>query len=219
MNILFGFREQLDALAKLKWPALNYKSVPWATHFLSCNLHGWSSIGSVSSEPSTLPVVDVDQVPEPMDANPDGSSGKEKNELEAASEDGELPSFAVTASVAIDARTPFRVSGIENSRQLAMISKGMSPINRAKSLSFKKQDEDLDLLLDTDSDKDEPPKFEPEAENAAPSECYEVADNSWVNCGVKEFLLHLTKKLNADDQNVKLEAKVALYLFRIVHIY
>ncbi|KAL3734840.1 hypothetical protein ACJRO7_024077 [Eucalyptus globulus] len=200
--------EQLDALAKLKWPALNYKSVPWASHFLSCNLHGWSSIGSVSREPSTLPVVDVEQASEPMDANPDGSSGKEKNELEAPSEDGELPSFGVAASVAIDSRTPFRGSSRENSRQLAMISKGISPINRAKSLSFKKQDEDLDLLLDTDSDKDEPSKFEPEAENAASTECDKVAENSWVNYGVREFILHLTKKLNADGQNVKLEAKI-----------
>ncbi|KAJ9166241.1 hypothetical protein P3X46_021019 [Hevea brasiliensis] len=193
--------EQLDSLVKLKWPCLNCENVPWALHTPLCNLNGWSPAGPPPNQTSSVPVIDTDQVQEPMDADVDRRSGTSKEESESAREDGELPSLV--ASIVNDVKlTPSKISNLEHSRQLALISKSIiSPINKAKSLSFKKHDEDSDILLDIDSDLDELAPLELEAENEA---CHKIVENPWVDYGVKEYSLVLTRR------NIKLEAKIKI---------
>ncbi|KAF5747042.1 THO complex subunit 5B-like isoform X1 [Tripterygium wilfordii] len=202
---------QLDSLLKLKWPSLNYGSVPWALHSPLCNLHGWSAAGLATSGASSLPVIDTEQVQEPIDVNMDGKSGTRNNESESAREDGELPSLLPVASVGRnDKLTSSKLSNLEHSRQLSLISKNViSPLSKAKSPSFRKHD-DLDLWLDTDSEVDEPTHVEPGTENAASIRCYEMVQESWVDYGVEEYYLVLSRKLDFNERNVSLEAKVKI---------
>ncbi|XWS14706.1 hypothetical protein CRYUN_Cryun35bG0032100 [Craigia yunnanensis] len=202
--------EQLDSLMKLKWPSLNCKSVPWALHTPFCSLHSWSSAESKVNEVSALPVTDTEPVREPMDVDMDGRSGMSKEELEGLREDGELPSLLSVPSVTNDAKlTPIRGSSLNHSKQLALISKSiLSPVSKGKSPSFKKHDDDSDFMLETDSDLDEP--TETETENSASTQCYEIADKSWVDYGIKEFILLLTRKMDTSGRNMKLEAKVKI---------
>ncbi|GKV10237.1 hypothetical protein SLEP1_g21632 [Rubroshorea leprosula] len=198
--------EQLDSLMKLKWPSLNCKSVPWAFHTPLCNLHSWSPIGPNTNQASCQPVTDKERLQEPMDVDMDGRAGTSKEELETAREDGELPALIPAASVMKDAKltTPNR-SNLSHSKQLALISKSIvSPLNLGKSQSFRKHDDDSDLMLETDSDLDEPAEIEADTEH------YEIAEKSWADYGVREFCLVLTRKVDANERNVKLETQVQI---------
>ncbi|KAM7272257.1 hypothetical protein ACFE04_026920 [Oxalis oulophora] len=199
---------QLDLLAKLEWPALNCENIPWALHTRSCNLQEWSLIGSLSSNLGTvLPINDSEQVIE-VNMNENPSSLKE--ELESAREDGELPSLVQPIPSAEDdiMLTPSS-SKRGQSRQLSLISKSaLSPMSKGRSPSFKNHDDDLDLLLDADSDVDEPAPVEPEVEDVF---SIQEKANSWINYGVREFCLVLTRKIDAEGRNiVKLEAKIKI---------
>lgn len=209
--MILAYREQLDSLVKLEWPTLNCESVPWALHAPLCDFHGWSPAGSPPHQASSLPVTDTDQAQEPIDVDMDRRSGGSKEESESAREDGELPSLVPVTSIVNNVKlTPSKVSNIERSKQLALISKSIiSPINKMKSQSFKKHDEDSDLLLDTDSDWDELAQIEPEVENIASIQCLEMAGKAWVDYGIKEYSLVLSRKVDTNGKNVKLEAKVA----------
>ncbi|GAV89829.1 FimP domain-containing protein [Cephalotus follicularis] len=204
--------EQLDSLTKLKWPSLNCETVPWALHTPSCNLQGWSLVRPPHNEASSLPITDTENIQEPIEVDMDGRSGTSKVELESAREDGELPSLVLVASDISDVKlTTSKGSNLEHSRQLALISKSaISPINKGKSPSSKKYDDDLDLLVDADSDPDESAQIEPEAENATSNQYHEKAEKLWVNYGVKEFCLVLSRKMDADGRNIKLEAKIKI---------
>jgi THO complex subunit 5 len=189
---------------KLEWPPLNCESVPWVLHTPLCNLHGWSPAGPPPNQASTLAVADTNIVQEPIDVNVDGR-------LESAREDGELPSLIAAASAVNDVKLTSKVSTIEHSRQLSLMSKSIiSPISKVKSQSFKKHDEDFDLLLDTDSDLDELSQIEPEVETDASIKYHEMAEKSWVDYGVKEYTLVLIRKKDDGEKKVKLEAKVSL---------
>jgi THO complex subunit 5 len=189
---------------KLEWPPLNCESVPWVLHTPLCNLHGWSPAGPPPNQASTLAVTDTNIVQEPIDVNMDGR-------LESAREDGELPSLIAAASAVNDVKLPPKVSTLEHSRQLSLMSKSIiSPISKVKSQSFKKHDEDFDLLLDTDSDLDELSQIEPEVETDASIKYHEMAEKSWVDYGVKEYTLVLIRKKDDGEKKVKLEAKVSL---------
>ncbi|KAK8580990.1 hypothetical protein V6N13_144044 [Hibiscus sabdariffa] len=200
--------EQLDSLMKLKWPALNCKSVPWALHTPLCSLHSWSSVGSKVVEDSSQPAIDAEPVQEPMD-DIDARSGITKEELEGFREDGELPSVLSVPSARIDAKlTPLKGSTLNHSKQLALISKSiLSPASMGKLPSFKKYDDDSIFMLETDSEMDEPP--ETETENSS-SQCYEIVEKSWVDYGNKEFILLLTRKMDTSGQIMKLEAKIKI---------
>uniref|UniRef100_A0A2P2KEJ6 THO complex subunit 5B n=1 Tax=Rhizophora mucronata TaxID=61149 RepID=A0A2P2KEJ6_RHIMU len=205
--------EQLDSLGKLKWPSLNCKSVPWALHSPLCYLHSWSPAGPCPSQPSAEPVSDTDQVAKAIDVDMDGRHGISKEESEGAREDGELPSLVPVASVANDFKLqpPSKVSNVEHSRDLALISKIMiSPVNKMKSQSFKKYDEDSDLLLDIDSDHDELANVEPDVENAIYFQSSEMAKNLWVDYGAKDYSIVLTRKMDSDEKIVKMEAKIKI---------
>ncbi|RVW40517.1 THO complex subunit 5B [Vitis vinifera] len=139
--------------------------------------------GSSPNQASALSVTSKEQVQETLDIDMDGKSGTPREE--------DL--------------------NLEHSRRLALISKSIvPPTNKIKSLSFKKHDDDSDLLLDSDSDLDEPAQIEPEAENIASDGCYVMIENSWVDYGVREFCLVLTRKMDAYERNVKLEAKIKI---------
>ncbi|KAL0360837.1 UNVERIFIED_CONTAM: THO complex subunitB [Sesamum radiatum] len=102
-------------------------------------------------------------------------------------------------------------SEIENSRRLSLISKSiMSPINKGKSPSFKKPEDDVDLMLESDNELDEPVKVEETSDNASPLGELAFVDNSWADCGVQEYSLVLTRRLDNDDRIMKLEAKIKI---------
>lgn len=213
---LIGYREQLDSLMKLKWPALSYESVPWALHKPLCNLLGCSPIGSPPNRASSLSVIDKEQIQEPINADLVGRSVASKEELESTREDGELPSLAPVASVVSDIKLTPKESNLDHSRELTLISKSIiSPISKIKSLSFRKNDEDSDLLLDIDGDMDEPSYVEPEEEYLVPFQ--DVAGNSWVDYGVREYSLVLTRNVGTDKRSMRLESKVSLCCFVLIH--
>lgn len=209
------YREQLDSLMKLKWPTVNYKSVPWALHTPLCNFSGWSSVGSSLNLAPAVPVTSKEQVQETADIDMDGKSGTVREEVENAREDGELPSLVPVASVVNEAKSiPSKDSELEHSIRLTLISKSiLTPTGKTKSLSFRKHDDDSDLILDSDGDLDEPAIMEPEAEHIGSDGCYVMEENSWVDYGAREFSLVLTRKVDTNDRNVKLEAKVAYIIF------
>lgn len=210
LEFLLAYRAQLDLLMKLKWPALSCESVPWALHNPLCNLHGWSPVGPPPIPALSLPIIDTEQVRESIDADTIEQPGISKEELESTREDGELPSLVPAAFVNTDVRlNRSKGSNLDHSRQLTLISKSLvSPISIAKSQSFKKTDEDLDLILYTDSDQDVPAHIEPEVENTAYTQYYEMDKKSWVDYGVREYCLVLTKNTDTDKSLWKLEAKV-----------
>ncbi|XP_021898690.1 THO complex subunit 5B-like isoform X2 [Carica papaya] len=201
--------EQLDLLTKLKWPALDSESVPWALHTPLCSLYEWSAIGPLCNQISSLPVNSIEQSQEPVDVGMDGRSGPSREEAEGAREDGELPSLVSFASSANDIKlNPNKGPNLEHSRQLTLISKStISPLG--KSQSFKKYD-DSDLMLDIDCDLDEPAPSEVEIENAGSGEFHERADNSWMDYGVREYYLTLSRKMDAKEKDVKLKAKIKI---------
>lgn len=203
---MIGYREQLDSLMKLKWPDLSCESVPWALHTPLCNFISCSPVGTPPNQGSSL--IELEQVPQPIDVVERFGSSKE--EVENAREDGELPSLIPVLSAASDIElTSSKESNLDHFRQLALISKSIvSPIGKAKSQNFKKRDEDSILLLDIESDMDEPAYMEPEEEQVDPVQCFEV-DRKWVHYGVREFSLILTRNIGTDKKTVKLEAKVA----------
>ncbi|KAH7523632.1 hypothetical protein FEM48_Zijuj06G0032600 [Ziziphus jujuba var. spinosa] len=201
--------EQLDSLMKLKWPALSCESVPWALHRPLCNLLGWSPVGSPPNQASSLSVMDKEQVQEPTDADLVGRSIASKEDLESR-EDGELPSLAPVTSVISDIKlTPLKESNLDHSRQLALISKSITPpISKAKSQSFKKNDEDSDLMLDIDGGLDEPAYIEQEEENPVPIQ--DVTGKLWVDYGLRVYSLVLTRNIGTDKRTMKLEAKIKI---------
>lgn len=193
-----AYREQLESLAKLEWPLLSCKSVPWALHPPLCNLVGWSPIKALAihCEASSPGVIDKEgHVHEPMDVDAIDSSGGKKEEPESITEDGELPTLLPN------------MSKLDHSKQLTLILKSVPPsLNKVRSQSFKKLDHTSDILLDTESDLDEPAQIE-EHENTVSNHCGRKSV-SWMDYGVKEFSLVFSRKISADESNVNLEAKV-----------
>ncbi|XP_057428518.1 THO complex subunit 5A [Lotus japonicus] len=189
--------EQLESLKKLKWPLLSCKSVPWALHTPLCNLDGWSPVRAlpVPNEASSMAIIEIEKhTQEPMDVDVIERSGATKEELESLREDGELPTLLPNTSK------------FDRSKQVSLISKS-PPLNKARSQSFKKVDDNSDFLLDTESDFDEPAHIEQEHENISSDYCARKSV-SWIDSGVKEFVLVLSRKTNAVERNVNLEAKI-----------
>ncbi|KAF1893250.1 hypothetical protein Lal_00001698 [Lupinus albus] len=191
--------EQLESLTKLEWPLLSCKSVPWALHSPLCNLDGWSAIRAlpVPSEASSVAVIDKEEhVQESMDVDVIECPGATKEEQESITEDGELPTLRPN------------MSKFDHSKQLSLISKSITPLNKVRSQSFKKSDDNSDFLLDIESDLDEPAQVEQEDESM--SNYYVKKSVSWMDYGVKEFSLVLKRKISADERNVNLEAKIKI---------
>lgn len=205
--------EQLDSLMKLKWPTLPCESVPWASHTPHCSLQSWSRMTSAASnKSSSLLLTNMEQVQDPLGIDADGKSGISREDVETTTEDGELPSLLPVASVVNDIRsTPSKGSALEDLRKLHLITKSIaSPVNKGKSPSFKKHEDDVDLMLESENELDEPLQMEEESENASTMGGLEIVDNSWTNRGFQEYSLVLIRKLDDDEMKMKLEANVKI---------
>ncbi|KAJ4966665.1 hypothetical protein NE237_018514 [Protea cynaroides] len=207
--------EQLDFLMKLKWPPLTYENIPWASHNPLCTLQSWSSVGPSPLHVSSLSAVALEQVAEPLDLDTEGRSGTPREDMENAREDGELPAVVqvptiITGTKLPDAETPVsKVTDVEHSRRVVLLSKSIVPtFNKTKSLSFRKNGEDSELLLDYDSDLDEAAQFEPGPDSAANIECHKMF--SWEDYGVKEFCLVLNREIDKNERTINLEAQVKI---------
>ncbi|KAI4375037.1 hypothetical protein MLD38_012955 [Melastoma candidum] len=199
--------EQLETLDKLKWPAVDYKCVPWGSRSPLCKLHSWSSMGSISRQVSPRPVMDVEKVPEPVEGGGPYGSKISKDDVVTLREDGELPSLVAVAVVADDyVVTPSKVSSFELSRQVPSTPKSISPLQKVKSLSFKRVETELDILLDSDSDGDEG-RAAHEVEDI--DKGYHLEDKSWVKSGVREFCLVFSRD-DGGYEHSKLEAKIEI---------
>lgn len=207
---LLVYREQLESLAKLEWPLLSRKSVPWALHTPSCYMDGWSPVRALSNEASSLAVADKEEHnQEAMDVDVVEKSGTMKEDLEGVREDGELPSLLPNMSVVGDGKPPnSKGSNLDHSKQLSLISKSVTPSLKVKSRSFKNYDENTDILLDVESDLDEPAQIQPETEDKIYDNCSTKCEISWMDYGVKEFCLVLSRKIGVNKKNMNLEAKV-----------
>ena len=171
----------------------------------------WSPVRVLPNEPSSLAVIDKEeQVQEPMDVDLIERSGPAKEELEGIREDGELPSLLPNMSAIGEIKpNSSKGSSFVHSKQLSLISKSISPsLNKVKSQSFKKYDENSDFLLDLESDLDELAQIEADCENIASDQCFKRSDLLWMDYGVKVFCLVLSAQNRAEEKNVKLEAKV-----------
>lgn len=199
---------------KLEWPVLACKSVPWTSHNPRCNLHGWSSLGSACNEASSVPAVDAGKVQGP-DVSMEVRSDASKEEVENTREDGELPSLTLATAGVNDANpTPTKGTHSDHSRKLGFISKCViSPLNKGKSPSFKKYEEDGDLLLESDSELDEPSQVEQDTDNMPGSTVPYVDDKSWADCRVEDYVLVLTRKTHYEEKTMRLEAQVESYIY------
>ncbi|KAI5656191.1 hypothetical protein M9H77_24984 [Catharanthus roseus] len=203
--------EQLDSLLKLKWPTLTGRSVPWASHTPSCRLYDCSHLGSISNQAPLLIVADVEQVQGTLDVEMDGRPGASKDEVETVREDGELPSLNPITSVRYNTLTPTKRSDLELPRRLPLVSKSiLTPTSKGKSPSFRKQEEDIDLLLDSENEPDEPVQVEPETDDTTVPMGLDMVEKSWINCEVQEYSMALVRKLNSSEKTFKLEAKIKI---------
>lgn len=194
-------------LTKLKWPGLTFQTVPWFSHTRVCSLQSWTI--KPLANPSAAAI--EEQIQAPQQAETVGEPDTSKPETENIREDGELPSLnpaTIANEISQITITPLKGSGIEHSKRLSLITKSMaSPMSKGKSPSFRRLDEELDLMV-SDSEVDEPPQTEPETDEVMVPRGIKVIDDTWIACGTREYRLLLTRKVNNGDGYMKLEAKV-----------
>nr|GLL37287.1 THO complex subunit 5B-like [Ipomoea trifida] len=185
------------------------KSVPWTSHNPRCSLHGWSSLGSACNEASSVPAVDAEKVQGP-DVSMEVRSDTSKEEVENTREDGELPSLTLATAGVNDATpAPTRGTNSDHSRKLGFISKCViSPLNKGKSPSFKKHEEDVDLIMESDS---QPAQVEQDTDNMPGSTVPYVDDKSWADCRVEDYILVLTRKTHDGEKTMRLEAQALFH--------
>lgn len=195
------YRKLLDSLRSLKWPTVTCESVPWATHAPQCKLHGW-----LSNRTTSLPVGDVEQgQDDSVDAHT--KTGMSKEEMETTKEDGELPSL-LPVGVSDANLTPYKGSDLEHLGRLSLVSKSiMSPLTpKGKSPGLKKQEDDIEIMLESENELDEPVQAEEQSDDLEGSS---MVKNLWADYGIQEYTLVLTQKLDHDGRIMKLEAKVS----------
>ncbi|XP_022982205.1 THO complex subunit 5B [Cucurbita maxima] len=204
--------EQLDSLEKLKWPVLTCDNVPWASHKPSCSLQGWSLVGYATSQESSLNIMEKEKVRDPLDVDMLGKSGISREDIDGAREDGELPALVSSTSILDNAQpTPLRTPNLEHSKQLTLISKSITPqTNYSRMLSFSKHDEDYELMLDVDSDQDEPMQTELAADDVASIPSNDITRKTWMDYGSKEYCLVMTRNTDSPAKNLKLQAKIKI---------
>lgn len=200
---LFDYRWQLDYLTKLKWPRIEHKNAPWASRNPLCSLHSWSLTRSYP-EPSSRSILMISGAGSNVDSDVERSVTNWE-ETESIREDGELP-------VVIPAENEPNGSKIlqpevspeirSHSRGLSLISKSATPSKLSISQSFGRNEDDLDLLMYSDSELEDHPCILDETEKASP-----VIDRSWEDYGSKEFTMVLSKTMK-NGPKVMLEAKV-----------
>ncbi|KAH7655597.1 THO complex subunit 5 protein [Dioscorea alata] len=195
--------EQLSVLRKLKWPFISYKNVPWALHTPFCTLHQWSLAGISDGSSSG---VAVEQIIDPAGSDMDRRSAASWDEVEGAREDGELPLAVTVASSAEKPKTTSSsgFSDLEHSRSFSLLAKNLTPKKiKSQHLLVHKDEDDLELMIDSESDVEEQ-VFDQETEILRT-----VSEKPWEDFAAREFLLVLTRK-DKTEQIVMLEAKVKI---------
>uniref|UniRef100_A0A1D1XZS6 THO complex subunit 5 n=2 Tax=Anthurium amnicola TaxID=1678845 RepID=A0A1D1XZS6_9ARAE len=201
-----ALEKQLEFLAKLKWPQLSFGNVPWALHSPVCTLEQWLIIRPISDPVSSISAMATEQATDSLDLDSEGRFTAAREELESAREDGELPS-AVQIPPLLEylKLTPLKVSAeLEHCRSLTLMSKSSTPSSKGKSQSFRKHEDSPELVVDSESDVEQP-FLEPEQELLV--EFYEKAKRGWEDYAVKEYHMVLCR---TDTDKVKLEAKIKI---------
>lgn len=185
---------------KLKWPLLDDKNVPWAFHIPLCNLQQWSPARPVVD--SSVSTATADIVAGAVDHEIDRRSVPPW-EVESAREDGELPMAPPTTAFPDDSRTNISNGSSEpdSSRSLTLILKNITPPKMVKSSSFGRHEDDLDLVLDIESESEDKTCVESETEIVC------SAEEPWIDQSAREFYLVLHRK-DGNEQMLKLEATV-----------
>lgn len=202
---IFDYRSQLDYLTKLKWPRIEHKNTPWASRTPLCSLHSWSLTGSFP-EPSSRSSLMVSVAASSVDSDLERRSVTNWEETESTREDGELP-------VVIHAENESNSSAIlpsemspevrSHSRGLSLISKSVTPSKLSISHSFGRNEDDLDLLMYSDSEVEDHPVIQEEIEKGNL-----IIDKSWEDYASKEFTMILSKAMK-NGPKAMLEAKVS----------
>lgn len=201
---IFDYRSQLDYLTKLKWPRIEHKNTPWASRTPLCSLHSWSLTGSFP-EPSSRSSLMASVAASSVDSDLERRSVTNWEETESTREDGELP-------VVIHAENESNSSAIlpsemspevrSHSRGLSLISKSVTPSKLSISHSFGRNEDDLDLLMYSDSELEDHPVIQEETEKGNL-----IVDKSWEDYASKEFTMILSKAMK-NGPKAMLEAKV-----------
>ncbi|CAN6233308.1 unnamed protein product [Urochloa humidicola] len=196
---------QLDYLTKLKWPRIDHKNTPWASRTPSCSLHNWSLTGSFP-EPLSRSSLMVSGAASSADSDLERRSVTNWEETESTREDGELPvvhaenqpkgSAILSSEMSPEVRS--------HSRGLSLISKSATPSKLSISHSFGRNEDDLDLLMYSDSELEDPPFIHEETEKVN-----QIIDKSWEDYASKEFTMVLSKAMK-NGPKVMLEAKVKI---------
>lgn len=204
-GFLIVYREQLDSLLRLKWPSLVYDNVPWALHAPSCTLQSWSPVG-FDPESSLSPGM-VDQSALSLHRDLERRSVTSW-EVESAREDGELPTTLPVAKLPDESATTSSglFEHVDHSKSLAMISKNVTP-SKAPARGLRKNDDDLDLLLESESEIEEQTFLDQETENAS-----HVNREIWKEFAAREFALAFSKTCGSNT-SMRLNAKVNPLLY------
>ncbi|KAG2654279.1 THO complex subunit 5A-like isoform X2 [Panicum virgatum] len=197
---------QLDYLTKLKWPRIEHKNTPWASRTPLCSLHSWSLTGSFP-QPLSRSSLMVNEAASSVDSDLERRSVINWEETESIREDGELP-------VVIHAENKTNSSAIlpsemspevrSHSRGLSLISKSATPSKLNISHSFGRNEDDLDLLMYSDSELEDQPFIQEETQKGNL-----IIDKSWEDYASKEFTMVLSKAMK-NGPKVMLEAKVKI---------
>ncbi|XP_037448498.1 THO complex subunit 5A-like isoform X1 [Triticum dicoccoides] len=197
---------QLNYLTKLRWPQIEHENTPWASRTPSCSMHSWSLTG-VFPEPSARSALVVSGPAGSVDSDLERRSVTNGQETEGNREDGELP-IVVHAEDMPDgskvSQAEISPEVLNHSRGLSLISKGSAPSKLSISHSFGRNEDDLDFLMDSDSELEELACADQETEQGNLT-----IDKSWEDYASREFTMVLSKTLK-NGSKVMLEAKIKI---------
>lgn len=190
-------------MTKLKWPRIEHKNTPWASHNPSCSLHSWSFTGSFP-EPSHRLSLMMNVAGSSADSDIERRSVTHWDETEGNREDGELLAVVpAEKELNVDSLNSEMSPEVRShSRGLSLISKSATPSKLSISRSFGRNDDDVDLLMYSDSELEDQPCIHEETEKVTPS-----IDKSWEDYASREFTMVLSKTMK-NGPKIMLEAKV-----------
>ncbi|XP_047161191.1 THO complex subunit 5A-like isoform X2 [Vigna umbellata] len=197
--------EQLESLAKLDWPRLSCRSIPWAFHTPLCNLDSWSPVRlpPVPRESSSPTVIDEEEhVQEPMDADVNERSDVTKAEPESITEDGELPTLLPN------------MSKLDHSTQLNLISKSiLPPLNKIRKISADENNVNLEAKIKISMEYPlRPPLFALSVRCISSGQKSDKLGLEWYNelrAMEAEVNLHILRMLPVNQQNYVLAHQVS----------
>ncbi|KAK3155378.1 hypothetical protein QOZ80_2BG0202480 [Eleusine coracana subsp. coracana] len=199
---------KLDYLTKLKWPRIENKNTPWASHNPSCSLHSWSLTGSFPEPSRHLSL--MSGAGSSADSDIERRSVTNWEETEGTREDGEVLALVpaeneTNSSAVLDSMDSEMSPEVRShSRGLSLISKSATPSKLSISRSFGRNEDDSDLLMYSDSELEDQPCIDEETEKASLS-----IDKSWEDYASREFTMVLSKTMK-NAPKVMLEAKIKI---------